>query len=171
MRSPVGRQIEDQSTLHPTEATNGKCGRCRRMAATLLRLRGMAATLLRLRGMADMWRMNPMTAALSTTPRGVVKRACGGCRRRVVRSSRYLSLSTGRVLQGSGWHFFVPGDASAARSIQFFSFRTGAVTVMAPIDGIPDQGLSVSPDARYILYSQSDQQSGELMLLENFFSH
>jgi hypothetical protein len=28
--------------------------------------------------------------------------------------------------------------------------------------------LSVSPDGRYLLYSQTDQQSSELMLVENF---
>jgi Tol biopolymer transport system component len=82
-----------------------------------------------------------------------------------------------QVLQSVGWQsfavvpdgiYFVPGETSDTRSIQFFSFRTGAVTVVAPIEGTPNQGLSVSPDGHYILYSQTDQQSSELMLLENF---
>jgi Tol biopolymer transport system component len=82
-----------------------------------------------------------------------------------------------QVLQSVGWQsfavvpdgiYFVPGETSDTRSIQFFSFRTGAVTVVAPIEGTPNQGLSVSPDGHYILYSQTHQQSSELMLLENF---
>jgi Tol biopolymer transport system component len=64
--------------------------------------------------------------------------------------------------------FFRPGHADGAWSIRFFSFHTRATTVVAPIEGTADVGLSVSPDGRYILYSQSDQQSSELMLVENF---
>jgi Tol biopolymer transport system component/DNA-binding winged helix-turn-helix (wHTH) protein len=82
-----------------------------------------------------------------------------------------------QVLESVGWLsfamaqdgiFFVPGDAGGTPSIRFFNFRTGAITVVAPIDGSPSDGLSVSPDGRYLLYSQTDQQSSELMLVENF---
>lgn len=64
--------------------------------------------------------------------------------------------------------FFVPGEVGGPPSIRFFSFRTGAITVVAPIEGSPDIGLSVSPDGRYLLYSHADQQGSELMLVENF---
>jgi Tol biopolymer transport system component/DNA-binding winged helix-turn-helix (wHTH) protein len=64
--------------------------------------------------------------------------------------------------------FFVPGHADGTWSIRFFNFQTGATTVVAPIEGQAAVGLSLSPDGRYILYSENDQQSSELMLVENF---
>ncbi len=64
--------------------------------------------------------------------------------------------------------FFVPGPADGAWSIRFFSFKTGATTFVAPMDGPAAMGLSLSPDGRYILYSETEQQNTELMLVENF---
>jgi Tol biopolymer transport system component len=64
--------------------------------------------------------------------------------------------------------FFVPGHADGAWSIRFFSFQTGATTFVAPIEGTAALGLSLSPDGRHILYSETDQQNTELMLVENF---
>lgn len=61
--------------------------------------------------------------------------------------------------------FFVPGHSN---SVRFFSFRTRADTLVAPIEGAAAMGLSLSPDGRYLLYSETDQQSTELMLVENF---
>jgi len=52
-------------------------------------------------------------------------------------------------------------------SIQFFSFATGKVTLITKI-GKPFLGLSVSPDRKWILYSQLDQRSSDVMLVENF---
>ena len=65
--------------------------------------------------------------------------------------------------------FFVSGHyGGGASSIRFFSFKTGATTFVAPMEGPAAMGLSLSPDGRYILYSETDQQSSELMLVENF---
>jgi hypothetical protein len=64
--------------------------------------------------------------------------------------------------------FFVPRPADGAWSIRFFSFKTGATTFVAPMEGSAAMGLSVSPDGEYVLYSETDQQSTELMLVENF---
>ena len=64
--------------------------------------------------------------------------------------------------------FFVPGRAGGNSSIRFLSFHTGATTLVAPIEGTPAWGLSLSPDGRHLLYSQTDPQSSELMLVENF---
>jgi Tol biopolymer transport system component len=89
--------------------------------------------------------------------------AGGGEEQQVLESVRWLSFAM--VRDGI---FFVPGDASGPRSIRFFSFRTGAITVVVPIEGTANMGLSISPDGRYLLYSQTDQQSSELMLVENF---
>lgn len=64
--------------------------------------------------------------------------------------------------------FFVRGPANGASSIRFFSFKTGATTFVAPMEGPAAMGLSLSSDGRYILYSETEQQSTELMLVENF---
>jgi len=64
--------------------------------------------------------------------------------------------------------FFVPAPTDGAWSIRFFSFKTGATTFVAPMDGPAAMGLSLSPDGRYILYSETGQQNTELMLVENF---
>ena len=64
--------------------------------------------------------------------------------------------------------FFVPGPADGAWSIRFFSFKTGDTTFVAPIVGPAAMGLSLSPYGKYILYSETEQQSSELMLVENF---
>jgi Tol biopolymer transport system component len=64
--------------------------------------------------------------------------------------------------------YFVPGSGDGTSSIRFFSFRTGMSTLVAPIQGVPSLGLSVSPDGRQLLYSQVDQRSSDLMLVENF---
>jgi Tol biopolymer transport system component len=67
--------------------------------------------------------------------------------------------------------FFVPErGTTSASSIQFLSLTTNKVWPVATIDKPPDVGLglAVSPDGRWILYSQADQASSELMLVENF---
>ncbi len=64
--------------------------------------------------------------------------------------------------------YFAPGRSVGTPSIQFFSFRSRTSSLVAPIAGTPSLGLSVSPDGRQILYSQTDQQDADLMLLENF---
>jgi hypothetical protein len=34
--------------------------------------------------------------------------------------------------------------------------------------GIPEYGLDVSPDGRYLAYAQLDEPASDLMLIENF---
>ena len=54
--------------------------------------------------------------------------------------------------------------------IRFFDFATGrATTIHSLPPGVrADQGLTVSPDGRSILYTQLDQFQSDLMLVENF---
>jgi eukaryotic-like serine/threonine-protein kinase len=64
--------------------------------------------------------------------------------------------------------YFVPGES---RSIQFLSFASGKVVPIATFDkplATDLGGLSVSPDGRWLLYTQADQSGSELMLVENF---
>jgi len=66
--------------------------------------------------------------------------------------------------------YFVPvrSPAWVASSIQCFRPATGKTNVVVAIDGDLYYGLTVSPDGRWLLYSQLDQASCDLMLVENF---
>jgi Tol biopolymer transport system component len=64
--------------------------------------------------------------------------------------------------------YFIPEPGTDRKSsIQFLSFTTGAVKSVAQVSR-PSEGLSVSPDGRFILFSQADEAGSDLMLVENF---
>jgi Tol biopolymer transport system component len=56
---------------------------------------------------------------------------------------------------------------SGKSSIQFLNIATGKVKTVAPVS-LPFEGLSVSPDGRFLLFSQADEVGSDLMLVENF---
>ena len=65
--------------------------------------------------------------------------------------------------------YFEQPHRDRGTSFQFLSFVTGKVTTIGTIRRpVADLGLSVSPDERYILYTQGDQTGSDLMLVENF---
>jgi Tol biopolymer transport system component len=67
--------------------------------------------------------------------------------------------------------YFVPKPHPDGSSfIQFFDFATRASSTIAQIEQpFPTSfGMAVSPDERYILYTQTDQAGSDLMLIENF---
>lgn len=51
--------------------------------------------------------------------------------------------------------------------LYFFDFATSRLTPLITIQRWA-YGLAVSPDGQSVLYSQREQQSGSLMLVENF---
>jgi Tol biopolymer transport system component len=68
---------------------------------------------------------------------------------------------------------FVPSRQSGARSsVQFFSFATNKIRPIAdfekPLDMGGRGGVAVSPDGRWLLFSQFDQAGSELMLVDSF---
>jgi serine/threonine protein kinase len=67
-----------------------------------------------------------------------------------------------------GIHFIPDPGVARKSSIQFLSFATGKTKIVARISGLPFEGLSVSPDGRFLLFSQLDQAASDLMLVENF---
>jgi Tol biopolymer transport system component/DNA-binding winged helix-turn-helix (wHTH) protein len=67
--------------------------------------------------------------------------------------------------------YFATAEMPARPLLEFFSFATGKVTLVAALEkqiqsGI--WGLTVSPDGRSILYTQYDQRGSDIMLMENF---
>ena len=66
-----------------------------------------------------------------------------------------------------GIYFVVP-KPDGTSLFQFSSFATGRVTTLTEIRQLVSWGFSVSPDERYILYTQEDQTGSDLMLVENF---
>jgi Tol biopolymer transport system component len=61
--------------------------------------------------------------------------------------------------------YFVPEKRS---SIQFLNLATNQISTVANFDKPLEVGLALSPDGRWILYTQVDQVGAELRLVENF---
>jgi Tol biopolymer transport system component len=70
-------------------------------------------------------------------------------------------------LVNDGIYFIPEPGADGKFSIQFLNIATAKVKTVCPISN-PMEGLSVSPDGRYILYTQADEGGSDLMLVENF---
>lgn len=68
----------------------------------------------------------------------------------------------------SGIYFIPAADSHGNYSIKFMNFRTGAVGTIATLSKEPMWGLSVSPDERWLLFTQLDNYGSDLMLLEDF---
>jgi hypothetical protein len=80
-----------------------------------------------------------------------------------------LHHGTNFAVVDSGIYFTpTPPAGATSSSIQFFSFATGKITPVAATEKRALGGLTISPDGRWILYTQIDQSATELMLVENF---
>jgi hypothetical protein len=62
--------------------------------------------------------------------------------------------------------YFVPADAP--RSLRYFDFASKQIRPIFEADKDFSSGLSVSPDGRWILYSQASDMTGDIMLVEHF---
>ena len=75
----------------------------------------------------------------------------------------------GLTVTADGLYYTAASPSANQYSIEFFSFSTGksrpVVVSNRPIAGL---SLSVSPDQRFVIYSQTDQSGSDLMLIENF---
>ncbi len=90
-----------------------------------------------------------------------------------------LVLDTHKAGYWSAWTvaeqgiYFLTAEKPARPAIEFFSFTTGRVTEVAALTKpfrpwTNPEGLSVSADGRWILYTQEDRVDMDIMLVENF---
>lgn len=64
--------------------------------------------------------------------------------------------------------YFLAPRTDGTSAVQLLNFATGKVTTIAVIHRPTSFGLSVSPDERFVLYTQVDQEGRNLILVENF---
>ena len=98
-------------------------------------------------------------------PGGVIRRMppAGGEAAEFARDSLSFWVST------RGLYFFGNRNRGVHDSpIMFVGHAGGAPKVIGSVQRRIAPGISVSPDDRYLLYSQDDQAAAELMLVENF---
>jgi Tol biopolymer transport system component/DNA-binding winged helix-turn-helix (wHTH) protein len=65
-----------------------------------------------------------------------------------------------------GGIYFVPADTP--RSLRYFDFASRKIREIFQVERDFARGLSVSPDGRWLLYSQVDEENSDIMLVENF---
>jgi hypothetical protein len=66
----------------------------------------------------------------------------------------------------AGGVYFVPADAPM--TVNYFDFSTKEIREVFKVDKSFDDGLSVSPDGHWLLYSQLDEEDSDIMLLDRF---
>jgi serine/threonine protein kinase/Tol biopolymer transport system component len=99
------------------------------------------------------------------TPSGLWNMAVNGGHESQVLPSVFINVFS---LVNDGIYFIPEPGPDRKCSIRFLSFATGKLRTVAPISESPWEGLSVSPDGRFLLFCQTDQGGGDLMLVENF---
>jgi Tol biopolymer transport system component len=65
-----------------------------------------------------------------------------------------------------GGMYFVPSDQP--RSLQYFDFVTKRARRVFDIEKNFYDGLSVSPDGRWLLYTQIDEENNDIMIIDHF---
>jgi Tol biopolymer transport system component len=68
----------------------------------------------------------------------------------------------------NGIYFFTPPDKEGHSDIRLYEFSTGKVSKILTIERVVDEHIAVSPDSRWILYTQVDDAASDLMLVENY---
>ena len=62
--------------------------------------------------------------------------------------------------------YFIPKEAPY--SLRYYDLSTAKTRLILNIDKELENGLSISPDGRWVIYSQTDQFNGDIMLVDNF---
>ena len=88
----------------------------------------------------------------------------GGEETPVLPSVTFLNFA----VTNAGIYFIPRADEQGRYAMEFFSFANHRKRQLFSLSGPVGTGLSVSPDARWILYTVSDELRSDLMLVENF---
>ena len=67
--------------------------------------------------------------------------------------------------------YFTEADGKTGAAIEFFGFATRRVTRVSAIERLPartNSVLTVSPDEKWLVYTQSDDGGAEIVLVDNF---
>jgi Tol biopolymer transport system component/DNA-binding winged helix-turn-helix (wHTH) protein len=65
-----------------------------------------------------------------------------------------------------GGIYFVPADSP--KTVRYFDFGSHGTREVFKIEKDFDSGFSVSPDGRYLLYSQVDEENADIMLMDRY---
>jgi hypothetical protein len=76
-----------------------------------------------------------------------------------LRSSDLWAVSAGGI-------YFVPIEAP--KSVRYFDFASKQVRPVFGVDKDFGSGLSVSPDGRWIIYSQAGDVNSDIMIVDHF---
>jgi Tol biopolymer transport system component len=102
------------------------------------------------RGISGIWRV-PVAGGQETP---VLERHQAGLR-------RAWTVVTGGI-------YFATAETPSQPMIEFFNFATGNLTPIITTDKPFSAGLSISPDGRWLIYTQVDRTGRDIMLMENF---
>ena len=89
----------------------------------------------------------------------------GGEETRVIESVHQLALYTVRQ---EAICFFTTPDDKGLSELCLYEYASGKTRKIMKMERPVDGGPSLSPDGRRVLFSQVDESSSDLMLVENF---
>ena len=91
---------------------------------------------------------------------------CGSARWTAVRKSWCCAAS--HIVPFRGAIYYMRAESSTENSIRRFNLATREDSRISTITKLAHLGLSISPDGRYLIYSQIDEQGADLMIVDNF---
>ena len=106
------------------------------------------------------------TAALATVPVPTVKAHCGRWLATIALAAISVATFEHRWMIASDGIYFV--SQSTPRTISFYDFSTQKTRDIFKTDRDLHDGISISPDGRYLLFSQLDESDSNIMLVSNF---